>query len=331
MQSSTIHTDGVSTEPSIDLGVDERRVAMEAIATLAYIKSNLVEFLLKPAGVPSEIIRSNLNARDDSSGKPLSKRQIAPRILDALDKRSDCAGVIRAIVSIASEWDRFHLADNEFSARAIVQKARELMGTIEQMEAREQRQRDLARREAADRVERERSDTMRKHNELLLQMFDELSGSSNRQDRGYLLQELLNRLFDLHQIPVVRSFQRNSGAEQIDGAFRIDGWHYLAECRWRHEPADTRDLDGLLGQVNRSGKQTMGLFLSIHGWSKHIVPMLQQNPSKSIILMEGHDLRTVLDTRINLREFILGKIAKLNFDAQPFLGINEYLSRKLTK
>jgi hypothetical protein len=31
--------------------------------------------------------------------------------------------------------------------------------------------------------------------------------------------------------------------------------------------ADIRQLDGLTGQIGRSGHQTMGLFLAINGWS----------------------------------------------------------------
>ena len=103
----------------------------------------------------------------------------------------------------------------------------------------------------------------------------------------HLLQDLLNRVFDLHQIPVVRSFVRNDGAEQIDGAFKLEGWHYIVECRWRKKLADIRELDGLKGQIDRSGKQTMGVFLSINGWSDNVPPLLKQNPDKSILLMEG--------------------------------------------
>ena len=314
---------------NIDPGTEERRIAIEAIATLVHIKSTLTELLLKPAGVPLDIIKRLINLRDDATGRPMSKRKIAPLILDEVEKRPDCHAVVRAIVNISAHWTNFHLADDEFQARATVQKARAIMGTIEEMDAREERQRELSSREqAAARVERESAEMKRKHNELLLLMFDEMAKSDDFHNRGYLLQELLNRLFDLHGIHVVRSFQRNGGAEQIDGAFRIEGWHYLTECRWRQKPADGRDLDGLLGQINRSGRQTMGLSLSIHGWSENVIPILQQNPSKSIILMEGHDLRSVMSAHIDLRSFIAAKLAKLNFASHPFLGINEFLTDK---
>ncbi len=63
-----------------------------------------------------------------------------------MEQRSDCPGVVRRIVEIAAHWNSFHLADDEFAARATVQKAREVLGTIELMEVREAEQRELARK-----------------------------------------------------------------------------------------------------------------------------------------------------------------------------------------
>ena len=177
---------------NIDLGTEERRIAIEAIATLVHIKSTLTELLLKPAGVPLDIIKRLINLRDDATGRPMSKRKIAPLILDEVEKRPDCHAVVRAIVNISAHWTNFHLADDEFQARATVQKARAIMGTIEEMDAREERQRELSREQAAARVERESAEMKRKHNELLLLMFDEMAKSDDSHNRGYLLQELLN-------------------------------------------------------------------------------------------------------------------------------------------
>jgi hypothetical protein len=310
----------------MNLGVEDRKIAIEVIATLVHIKHTMAELLLKPAGVPSEIYGPLLYKRDSATGKSLSKRQIAPLILDALENQPGCTNIVRSIIEIAAHWSSFHLADDEYAARATVQKARELLGTIELMEAREAKQRELARKQELARMERERAELVRKQSELLLMMFDDLARSDDPQRRGFLLQDLLNRIFDLHQIPVMKSFTRNEGGEQIDGAFKVEGWHYLVECRWRSKLADIRELDGLKGQVDRSGKQTMGLFLAINGWSDHVPKLLKQNPGKSIILMEGYDLRTVLAGQVDLRDFILAKVAKLNLEGEPFLGVIEYQS-----
>ena len=85
---------------------------------------------------------------------------------------------------VAAQWSSFHLAKDEYAARATVQKARELLGTIELMEAREAKQRELARKEELARMERERAELLQKQSELLLMMFDDLAVSDDPQRRG---------------------------------------------------------------------------------------------------------------------------------------------------
>jgi hypothetical protein len=308
-----------------DLGVDERKLAMEAIATLCHVKRVMADLLLRPAGVPEEVYRPLLYRRDET-GRPLSKRQIAPLIVEGCEHHPGAQHSIRRIIEMTATWTSFHLADDEYAARATVQKARELLGIIETMEAREARAREIARHEELARLGRERADILKRQLELLLMMFDELARSDDAQRRGYLLQDLLNRLLDTHEIPVVRAFTRNEGAEQIDGAFKLEGWHYIVECRWRERLADVRQLDGLLGQVNRSGEQTMGLVLSVNGWSDDVPGLLKQNPDKCIFLMDGYDLRCVLALEADLREFLLAKLAHLNLEAEPFLGVKSFLA-----
>lgn len=311
----------------MEIGVEGQRLVIETISTLVHIKSTMVDLILRPAGVPPEVYKDLLYKRNEATGYTLSKRQIAPLIIERIKAREDGDMIFRTMIEIAAQWSSFHLANEEFSARATVQKAREFLGTLEVMEAREAALRERARKEAIARMERERAEIIKKQSELLLMMFDELAISEDPQRRGFLLQDLLNRLFDIHEIPVHKSFTRNSGAEQIDGGFRLEGWHYLLECRWRKKLADIRELDGFAGQVRRSGKQTMGLFLSANGWSENVPPMLKQESDKAIILMDGYDLRCILSGQIDLKDFLLAKAAKLNFESEPYLGAKEYLNQ----
>jgi|LGVF01.1.fsa_nt_gb hypothetical protein len=312
----------------MEISTEERKLVIEIIATLVHIKSIMSELILKPASVPPEVYQSLLYQREETTGKTLSKRQIAPLILDGIENLSDCNEVVRRLIEIAAHWSSFHLAHNEFQARATVQKARELLGTIELMKAREEKQRELARKEELARMERDRAETLRKESELLLMMLDELEVSTEKQKRGYHLQDLLNRTFDLHKIPVMDSFTRNKGGEQIDGAFMLKGWHYIVECRWRKKLSDIRELDGLSGQIARSGRQTMGVFLSINGWSENVVPLLKQNPNKSIVLMDGYDLRAVLARQLDLKNFLLAKVANLNLKVEPYYSVAEFLNEQ---
>jgi len=300
---------------------DGKRLALEIVASLVNVKKTAADQLLRRSGVPEDLIRRFLTERDPATGDKRSKREAGALMLDELGRAGTDHAVIRKLISIAAEWSDFHLAQDEYKARAVVQKARELRGILEDTDNRERTAAD-ARREIREKQERqERTEALRRQSELLLAQFDQAASSSDLQQRGYFLEDLLNRAFDLHGIPVLRSFRRNGGGEQIDAAFELDGWHYLVECRWRERLADIRQLDGLAGQIARSGKQTMGVFLSIEGWSTNVVPLLKQNPEKSIFLMEGFDLRAVLTQRVGLRQLLKSKISALNIEAEPYLPV----------
>lgn len=157
---------------------------------------------------------------------------------------------------------------------------------------------------------------------LLLELdnFAGLVSSEDKKKRGFLLENLLERVFSLYEISTQKSFKRNEGGEQIDGAFKLESWYYLVECKWTQKLTDIRQLDSLYGKISRSGKQTLGLFLSINGWSKNVCPLLKQNHDKSIILMDGYDLRCVLveHNNLHLKDLLLKKLEYLNFEGEPF-------------
>ena len=160
---------------------------------------------------------------------------------------------------------------------------------------------------------------------LLLKDFEILSeGGTTPQKRGILLEQFMKKLFALEEIPGHGSFMRNKGGEQIDGAFNLDECHYLVECKWKTEPIGEQEVDGLLGKVNRSGAQTMGVFVSINGWSHHVVNLMKQNPDKKVFLMDGDDLSAVLSGKMTVSNLLRAKRRALDVRAEPFLRYNDY-------
>ena len=305
--------------------VDAHKLALEALATLVNVKRIAADRLLRPAGIPEALIRRFVLGKDATTGDPLTKRQAGALIFEQLARDGTEGAAVRKLIEIAAGWEAFDLAQDEYKARAVVQKARVLKGTLAEADAREKAEQDHAARGRAERQRKEHETNLQRESGLLLAQFDYLSTSGEPQQRGYLLQDMLNRLFVAHGIAVNRSFQRNAGGEQIDGAFELDGWHYIVECRWRERLADIKELDGLYGKIGRSGKQTMGLFLSINGWSEHVVPLMKQNQDKCMILMEGLDLRMVLAQTLDLRQLLKAKLSALNLEAEPYLPASRLL------
>jgi hypothetical protein len=309
------------------LNADARRTALEVMATLVNVKRLAADHLLRPAGVPQPLIHKFVSGRDPTTNEAMTKRQSGAFILEELARIEKDGAFVRKLLDIAANWNSFYLAADEFKARAVSQKARELTGTLAEADARERARQEKEATERAARHRSERDNTLRTQSALLLAQFDQAAvDDSDPQARGYLLQDLLNRTFDLHSLPPTKAFTRNNGGEQIDAAFELDGWHYIVECRWRKKLADIRELDGLLGQIGRSGRQTMGLFLSINGWSENVVGLLKQNQAKSIVLMEGFDLRTVLAQPFDLKKLLKAKIRALNLEAEPYLPIRRVLT-----
>jgi hypothetical protein len=259
---------------------------------------------------------------DAATGAPLTKRQSAASILEQMSRDGTDRAMVRKLIDRAAKWDAFHLSDKEYEARGVVQKAREIVGVLAAADEKERAKLERITRGREEQQRKEREAAFKKQSVLLLQQFDDAARDDGEpQQRGYLLQDLLNRVFDLHGIPILKAFTRNAGAEQIDAAFEFEAWYYVVECRWRAKLADTRELDGLSGQVTRSGRQTMGLFLSINGWSDNVVPMLKQNQQKNIILMEGYDLRMVLAHPVELRSLLKAKLSALNLHAEPYHSV----------
>ena len=159
--------------------------------------------------------------------------------------------------------------------------------------------------------------------ELLLKRLDRLLASKKFQKRGYLLQDLLNDAFKVFCIPAIESFTRNKRGEQIDGAFELDGRNYLVECKWQKKRSDYQQVGRLVTKLSLSGGHPMGVFLSINGWSRHVPRLLKQDPLKRVILMDGHDLRRVLNGHVSLAKLIRAKVRHLETKTEPFLGVDD--------
>ncbi|WP_394892865.1 hypothetical protein ACG873_15580 [Mesorhizobium sp. AaZ16] len=310
--------------------VEVRRVVIEAISKLVHIKKTSASELLTPAGVPLDAIRRYLTERDATTGDRRSKREAAVAMLDNLRIRGLETAVLKNLVQIIAGWNAFHLAQNEFEARAVVQKAQRLVGALEEYDERERQITKVAAAAAKadeEKAKRQKREEISRQCSLLLAQFDHVAAYAEPHERGYLLEDLFNRVFGVFGFAVVKAFRRNGGGEQIDGAFEMEGWHYIVECRWRERLADIRQLDGLFGQIGRSGKQTMGVFFSVNGWSENVVPLLKQNPSKNLFLMDGFDLRSVLSEQVDLKKLLKEKLTALNLEAEPFYSVSKLLAK----
>lgn len=140
--------------------------------------------------------------------------------------------------------------------------------------------------------------------ETLKKQFFEIASIDNAQQRGYKLEKLLNELFHLFDLQPKASFKITG--EQIDGSFTFDNDDYILEAKWQKAQVNAGDLYKFGGKISGKLKNTLGLFISLDGYSPDCTET-GSSVVKSMILMDGQDLMLVLDGRIRLNEMIFIK------------------------
>src|SRR5262249_31009830 len=111
-----------------------------------------------------------------------------------------------------------------------------------------------------------RTTAVRDRLEGLKKQYFSLLGSGDAQGRGYQLEKIIRELFELFDLDPRASFKITG--EQIDGAFTFEATDYLFEAKWQEQPIAAGDLDVLAGKLGRKLDNTLGLFLSVNGFSE---------------------------------------------------------------
>lgn len=136
--------------------------------------------------------------------------------------------------------------------------------------------------------------------------------------RGYGFQDAMNKLFRIEGFAWEPAYRRAEA--QVDGAAELDGWYYLVETRWRRRAATWRDLDALRSTVRRSSRQTMGLFVSMTGWTSSAADTLRAGGEQAVLLMGRDDVAAVLDGRRRLADLLRAKARHLALFGAPYLA-----------
>lgn len=255
------------------------------------------------------------------------KRNAVSALVDYMSRHESKyrQGLLDLMEAVLEMEDFSHLARLEEGAEKVakaertVEALRRHAGRYAELQeekhrAEKARQRRL-REQDAERGVRERLNQLR---ERFLGIVGEPS-----QRRGYSLEKFLPELFDVFDIDAKASFRLVG--EQIDGAFTFDGLDWLFECKWQREPVGASDLDSFGGKIQRKLDNTLGLFLSVNGFSDDGITAYSKGRSV-MILSDGADLMAVVEGRITLDFLIRRKRAHAAQKGEIFLPVGSMLS-----
>jgi len=272
----------------------------EALCSVYWYKSDLRGFLNLCLSNPA--ILNNVNWEN-------YKRQIVSDVVDSLvaNPTNHLGDLTKICYELCKLSDFSHLKSLD-DGPAKVEKARSAVNQLRQLiephqEVKREQDEIKKRQEVAAQKLRNNA-AVRQKLESIKNKYMGLISSSDPQGRGFDLERLMYELFELFDLDPKASF-KNLG-EQLDGAFSLDGTEFLFEAKWHKELVNKASLAAFSDKVRTKLENTLGVFLSINGFSPDGVAAHQAGGA-SILLMDGSDLMAVLEERIDFVSLLLRK------------------------
>ncbi len=292
----------------------------DCILALLWPRKDIVSFFLDHGCTKSDV-ESVANFELDQ----LSRAKIVDQVFDRLSTLPDGGlGQFRAMLQALLIWSHFdpyyfdelHKLDRK-TADQRLQHLRQLQ------EIRDARiQQDRLRRELARSAAQKPSRTMQELRDQFLGLYN---GHDSPQARGYKFEKILMDLAKNSNLETTEPFRVHG--EQIDGALKFDGEHYLIEAKWQDKAASNEPLYQFAGKIE--GKMYgRGIFVSVHGFSNPVVSSLTVGKAIKTVLVDGEDLVLVLEEHLTMAEMIDAKVKAAQtrglIYAHPVTGCNKH-------
>lgn len=272
----------------------------DCILSLFWPRKDIVGFFEKHGCTKAEI--SNLKLEGENA---LKRHEVVDALFNALAARSDSGiGPLRAMLQSLLNWSHFDPYYFDKLRKLDRSAAHRNLEHLRQLqEIRDAKiKADRERRAAQEAVHQQPTASLE---QLRAEYLDLLANKTSRQQRGYALERILAELSRLSHLETTEAFR--VVGEQVDGAVKFDGEHYLIEAKWQERSASNEPVYQFAGKV--TGKlYGRGLFISVNGFSPEVVRSLVIGKEIQTLFIDGEDLILVLEGHLNMREMIDRKV-----------------------
>lgn len=272
----------------------------DCILSIFWPRQDILSFF-RDHGCTKDDLRLIENFKEEG----LSRAAMIDIMFDRLSAKPDSGlGQFRAMLKALLEWshfdpyyfDKLGKLDRQ-TAASNLDRLRHLQ-EIRDAKIKEQRQ----RRATAEAKKQQAKETLAQLRERFLALYFQTDA---RQQRGYELERILIELAKLFELEVTEPFRCKG--EQIDGAIKYDGEHYIVEAKWQDKSASNEPLYQFAQKVE--GKMYgRGIFVSVNGFSPDVVSILIQGKAARTILVDAEDIVLVLEEQLALTEMIGRKV-----------------------
>lgn len=214
-----------------------------------------------------------------------SKRDFLDRTFSLLQRSEKGKAVLGEMALALAEQSAFpdlrNWEDSDIKISAAKQAVAELKSLIKQQDEKVRNEREIesvkekARAEKAA-IQRERMDLGK-----LQKRVADLHPQMGTSPGGYAFQDWFYDLLDFAEIENRRPYV--TAGRQIDGSITLDGTTYLVELKFTNKQAGAPDIDIFRGKIESKADNTMGLFVSMAGFSS--VAISEASGKKTTMLL----------------------------------------------
>ncbi|MDD2662117.1 MAG: hypothetical protein PHY54_20940 [Methylococcales bacterium] len=254
-----------------------------------------------------------------------SKREFLDRTFPALQKSDKGQALIYQLaINLAEQTSFPDLLNHENSlemltrAKSSVYELKNYLAKQNEEIKSEQEKEAIKNRAREEKTKIQRAQTDKVKLEERLQSLHPKLGT---QQAGYEFQDWFFDLLDFAEITNRRPYVSNG--RQIDGSLTLEGTTYLVELKFTKSQSDSTDIDSLKAKVESKADNTMGVMLSITGYSS--VAISEASGKKTpLLLLDASHIYLFLVGSMKFDEILLRIRRHASQTGESFLPANKF-------
>lgn len=254
-----------------------------------------------------------------------TKRDFLDRLFPLVERSPKASAVISHMARTLAEQSSFPDLENWEDSAEKKRQATEAVNALRQYLAKQEQRADEERqRQETQRRVQEIQERSRQQSQTLSSLDDrlrELSGRLGSQQAGYDFQTWYYDLLDFYEVPTRRPYVIEG--RQIDGSVTVQGTTYLNELKFTAEQAGAPDVDVFYRKVQEKADNTMGIMLSISGYSSTAIDAAS-GPRTPLLLLDHSHLYMLLTGGMTFTELIDRVRRHASQTSRAYLAVRDF-------
>ena len=219
-----------------------------------------------------------------------SKRDVLDRLFQRLQTSDKGKAVIFQMARSLSEQTTFPDLRNWEDSGQKIQEAhkavQELKSYLKRQDEEIENEREREEAQSKARTRKQKIQRSLTDKTKLQQDLESMVPKVGTQEGGYEFERWFYQLLDYCEIKNRKPYKSNG--RQIDGSLTLEGTTYLVELKFTKDQSVATDIDSLKAKVNKMADNTMGIMVSISGYTETAVTEASGSKTTLIIIDASH-------------------------------------------